>query len=396
MVGGYDRFYQNFVPGAATPDGSQVTLTAYNNATNRTNIFNQSDLTFLASTGAVRHTLMTGVEVGQQSTDNFRQSGFFNDAATSLLVPFDRPTISTPVTFRQNATDADNHVRAVVAAAFAQDQVELSRHLQLIGGLRVDRFDLQYHNNRNGDTLGRTDNLVSPRAGVVVKPITPLSIYGSYSISYLPGSGDQFSSLTVVTQQLKPEQFTNYEVGVKWDVLPRFRSRRLPTRWTAPTRERPIRTIRTRSSRPAASAPRGYEAGVNGQITAAWRVAGGYAHQDGFVTSATAAARLGAQVGQVPHHTFSLWNQYQFQSRLAAAVGIVHRSDMFATIDNTVTLPGHTRADAALYVTLTKGLRLQANVENVLDERYFLNADSNTNISPGSPRVLRVALTARF
>ena len=396
MVGGYDRFYQNFVPGAATPDGSQVTLTAYNNATNRTNIFNQSDLTFLASTGAVRHTLMTGVEVGQQSTDNFRQSGFFNDAATSLLVPFDRPTISTPVTFRQNATDADNHVRAVVAAAFAQDQVELSRHLQLIGGLRVDRFDLQYHNNRNGDTLGRTDNLVSPRAGVVVKPITPLSIYGSYSISYLPGSGDQFSSLTVVTQQLKPEQFTNYEVGVKWDVLPRFSVTtaaytldRTNTRATDPND--PGRIVQTGSQR-----TRGYEAGVNGQITAAWRVAGGYAHQDGFVTSATAAARLGAQVGQVPHHTFSLWNQYQFQSRLAAAVGIVHRSDMFATIDNTVTLPGHTRADAALYVTLTKGLRLQANVENVLDERYFLNADSNTNISPGSPRVLRVALTARF
>ena len=91
--------------------------------------------------------------------------------------------------------------RTNVAAAFAQDQVELSRHLQLIGGLRFDRFDLEYHNNRNGDTLGRTDNLVSPRAGVVVKPITPLSIYGSYSVSYLPGSGDQFSSLTSVTQQ---------------------------------------------------------------------------------------------------------------------------------------------------------------------------------------------------
>ena len=60
------------------------------------------------------------------------------------------PTTAVPVTFRQNATDADNHVQTLVAAAFVQDQVQLSRYVQLLGGLRFDRFDLRYHNNRNG------------------------------------------------------------------------------------------------------------------------------------------------------------------------------------------------------------------------------------------------------
>jgi len=32
----------------------------------------------------------------------------------------------------------------------------------------------------------------------------------------------------------------------------------------------------------------------------------------------------------------------------------------------------------------------------VLDRRYFANADSNTNISPGAPRTLRLALSAGF
>ena len=41
-------------------------------------------------------------------------------------------------------------------------------------------------------------------------------------------------------------------------------------------------------------------------------------------------------------------------------------------------------------------LRLQANIENLFDRRYFINADSNTNISPGSPRALRVGLDVRF
>jgi catecholate siderophore receptor len=52
LVGGYDRSYQNFVPGAVTPNMSQVALTAYNNATQRTNFFNQTDVTYLAATGS--------------------------------------------------------------------------------------------------------------------------------------------------------------------------------------------------------------------------------------------------------------------------------------------------------------------------------------------------------
>ena len=64
------------------------------------------------------------------------------------------------------------------------------------------------------------DNLVSPRAGVVFKPVLPVSIYTSYSVSYLPSSGDQFSSLTTVTRELEPEKFRNYEVGLKWEAMP--------------------------------------------------------------------------------------------------------------------------------------------------------------------------------
>ena len=345
-----------------------MALTVYNNATQRTNIFNQTDLVYAASTGRIRHTFLAGAEFGRQLTDNFRNSGFFNNSATSLQVPFLNPTITTPVTFRQNSTDADNHLRARVAATYAQDQIELSRHVQVLGGLRFDRFDLQYHNNRNGDTLTRPDNLVSPRAGIVVKPFTPLSIYASYSVSYLPSSGDQFSSLTTITEQVKPEKFNNYEVGFKWDALPSlslttaaYRLDRTNTRSTDPND--PTRIVQTGSQR-----TNGYELGVNGSLTPAWTIVGGYAYQDAFVTSATTAAAAGAQVGQVPHHTLSLWNNYRIQPRLAAALGFVYRSDMFAAIDNTVLLPGYTRVDAAAFFSLTKGTRIQANVENLFDK----------------------------
>jgi catecholate siderophore receptor len=87
------------------------------------------------------------------------------------------------------------------------------------------------------------------------------------------------------------------------------------------------------------------------------------------VTSATTAAKAGAQVGQVPHHMVSLWNSYQVNLRVRAALGVLHRADMFATIDNTITLPGYTRADAAAYLSITRQLRLQVNIENIFDTR---------------------------
>jgi catecholate siderophore receptor len=283
-----------------------------------------------------------------------------------------------------------------VGATYVQDQVQLSRYVQALAGLRFDHFDLRYHNNRNGDNLRRIDNLLSPRAGLVFKPVAPVSIYGSYSVSYLPSSGDQFSSLTTVTQQVKPEKFSNYEVGVKWDLARSlsltsavYRLDRTNTRSIDPND--PTRIVQTGSQR-----SNGVEIGANGSLTRKWLVAGGYAYQDVFVTSATAAARAGAQVAQAPHHTFSFWNNYQIRPRFGAGLGILNRSDMYAAIDDTVILPSYTRADAAVFISLTERVRLQANVENLFNRKYYLNADSNTNISPGSPRALRIGLIARF
>ena len=396
QFGDYDKFYQNYVPGAVTPDKTRVAISAYNTATKRRNLFNQTDLTFAASTGRVRHNFLFGSELGRQLTDNFRNTGFFNNTTTSVSAFLDDPIVNTPITFRQSATDADNHIKTNLAAAYAQDQIELSRYVQVIAGLRFDYFDLQFHNNRNNQDLRRIDRLVSPRLGVVVKPFTPLSLYANYSVAYLPSSGDQFSSLTTITQQVKPEKFSNYEVGVKWDVRrylsftsALYRQDRTNTRSTDPND--PTRIVQTGSQR-----TNGFEVGVNGSVTRSWTVAGGYAYQDAFISSATTAARAGAQVAQVPHHTFSLWNNYRFHPRWAAGLGLIHRSDMFAAVDNTVLLPGYTRADAAVFFNITERWRLQANAENLFDRRYYLNADGNNNISPGSSRAVRVGLTARF
>jgi catecholate siderophore receptor len=230
----------------------------------------------------------------------------------------------------------------------------------------------------------------------VLKPVANVSVYGNYSVSYLPSAGDQFSSLTDITKQLEPEKFDNYEFGIKWSArrdltfnTAVYRLDRTNTRAVDPNDPtRILQTGRTRAD--------GFEIGVDGKIWRSWRITGGYAYQDAFISSATASALAGAAVAQVPKHSFSLWNRYQAIRRVGAGLGVIHRSDMFAAVDNAVTLPGFTRADAALYIKTSERTQLQANLENLFGARYYLNADGNNNISPGSGRAVRLALTARF
>jgi catecholate siderophore receptor len=89
----------------------------------------------------------------------------------------------------------------------------------------------------------------------------------------------------------------------------------------------------------------------------------------------------------------SLWNKYQIAPSLGVGLGVIHQTSMYAAIDNTVTLPGFTRADGALYINVARLLRAQVNVENLFNRRYFATSQGNNNIAPGAPRTLRVSLS---
>lgn len=396
----YDKFYQNVFPGAVNAAGTTVGISGYNNDTQRENVFGQADLVISGRTGSVDHVLLTGFELGRQVTDNLRTTAFFTTIGpnvTTVQVPLSNPRTSLPMTFRPNATDADNHGVANVAAAYLQDQITFSPRLQAILGLRLDRFTVDFRNHRTAADLDSQDNLVSPRAGLVYKPRDPVSIYASYSLSYLPRAGEQLSSLSPTNEALEPERFRNYELGAKWDVGSRLSFTGAAYRLDRENVAVPDPLDPAVSILVDAQRTKGVELGVTGSFTSSWSVLGGYAYQDGEITrSVSATAQAGARLAQLPRHTFSLWNRYDFTQRWGVALGVIHRTEMFTSTDNTVVLPGFTRVDAAAYFALGARLRAQANLENVLDEEYFASAHSNTNITPGSPRALRVALTTRF
>lgn len=386
----FDKYYQNVFPGAVNALGDRVSLVAYNQGTRRASAFSQTELVFSRTSGGVTHTLLAGVEAGWQRTDNARQTGYFDNTSTSMSVPVASPAIAADVTYRPSVSDPDNHVANSSGSLYFQDQLVLSRRWQAIAGARVDRFDVRYRNNRAPERLSRVDLVVSPRAGLIFKPAEALSVYASRSMSYLPSAGDQFSSLTDVTRGLEPEQFRNSELGVKWDATDRlaltlagYRLDRTNSRAPDPTdAARTVQTGRQRSQ--------GLELSATGEVTSRWHVVGGFTRQDARILSTTANARTGSRVPLVPKHSLTLWNRYALTRALGVGLGVVRQGSMFAAFDNSVTLPAYTELDGALFLVLRPGLRAQANFENLGNTRYYPAAHNNNNISPGSPRAVRM------
>ena len=401
----YDKFYQNVFPdnaniGSVNPTTLQLGLMAYNNAVQRDNIFNQTDWTYKTNTGPILHTFLFGTDIGRQTSDTLRNSGKFvtsGGLVNSINVPALNPTNFTPVVFNHLATDPNGYSTLNLAAAYAQDQIEITRYLQLIAGVRFDHFDLTFTERNQNKTFNRVDDFVSPRAGVVFKPVDNVSIYSSYSVSYLPSAGDQFGSLTAGTAIADPEKFENVEVGAKWDIAPRLQfttaiynldryNQRLPDPNNAGFFLLTGKTV-----------TKGFETAATGYVTDAWQITGGYAYTDARIASGTSGTvTAGNRVGLVPYNTFTLWNRYQFNPVWGGGVGVIHYEDFFATSDDKVRLHGFTRVDAALYFRVNQNWRGQFNVENIFDTNYFSTADGNNNISPGSPRTFRVSATANF
>jgi len=395
LFGDYDKFYQNIYPTRFTRSTVLVTLGAYNNATRRRNLFSQTDLVWNSRLGGVDQTLLFGFELGREKSRNRRETGGFPDGNTT---PITHPTGDFDVIFAPDEDDSNNRVKATVAAIYVQDQIRPASWLEIVAGLRFDSFRLHVDDLRPLDpgVFSRHDQLWSPRLGVVLKPSQRLSIYASYSRSYLPQSGDQFSGLTDVTDGLKPERFDNYEIGAKLQLpggllatAALYRLDRTNTRAADPLD--PSRTVLTGAQR-----SRGLELGLERSITSRWLISAGYTLQKAEIVEATAAAPAGREVPLVPRHSFSLWNRYDFTKQLGVGLGVIARSKSYASISNAVKLPGYTRVDAALFYQLPNGLEAQLNAENCFGAHYFPTASNDNNIAPGAPRTIKATIGYRF
>lgn len=389
LYGDYDKYYTNaYANGAATADNGTVELAAYIDPTRRGNFIAQTNLLWDFSIGTIANKVLLGLEYGDQHSTNQRRNGTLSNNRFNLADPV-YPTVTFGGLVRNTVSDV------TVFSAYAQDQISLGAHFDVVVGLRYDRFRIT-----GTDLIGtprpfaRTDEKVSPRAGLIFKPQENISIYASYSQSFLPRSGDQFLTMTAAQTNLEPEKFTNYELGAKWDIrrglnatVAVFQLDR--TNATTPNPANVSETIVAGATR-----TKGVELALTGRVLPGWQTSAAYTYQDAALKRNDAV-----RLAQVPEHQFALWNRYDFSPMVGAGLGVIHQSSQFAAIRtaaNTTRLPGYTRVDAALYLKPSDRLELQLNVENLLDETYYSDAHNNNNISTGAPINARLTAKLKF
>lgn len=403
----YDKYYQNVYANSSVSTAGQLAIGAYRDDTKRENLINQTDITYTATTGTIEHKLLAGAEFAVQNTENKRLTPTGGESAPGT-VSAANPTVSN-VAF----TTVSRNQRSdfTVSAFYLQDQIVFNPQWQAVLGLRHDHIDTDYTNLLNNSVINTSDNLLSPRAGLIFKPTTDSSIYVNYSTSYVPRAGDQLIGLTVTTASFKPEKFINREIGAKWDITQSlavnaalFKLERENVLITDPTSAANSFLVDGQETT-------GLELSLSGKVTDQWQVMGAYTLQEGEITKdiltynnagvRTPASDInkGSHLGLTPTRTFSLWNKYQINDTWAVALGMVSRSEMYAateTVGASTILPGYTRFDAAIFAKISPRWDAQINIENLTNKDYALYAHNNNNITPGAPLNARATLNYHF
>jgi catecholate siderophore receptor len=399
----YDKLYQNLYASdaVAVTNGTfpSVELDGYRDTTARENLIVQANLVADFETAGIGHTLLFGLESGDQETDNARDDNVFAaNGDDQRVIPFTDPLSIPAFAFSNPVRDRSSDVR--FTSAYLQDQIDLTEQLKVLVGLRWDRFDIEVFDRieaGDGDAIGgdfaREDEEVTPRYGLIYKPVENVSIYASYSETFLPRSGDQFLTLSLDSESTRPQFFENREIGLKWDLRDDlslttaiFELER--ESYTSVDPDDPAQVIVVEGSE-----TRGFEAQLAGRLTERWSVTTGYSWLDGEVQRADGGGFDGNDTRQTPEHMFSVWNMVQVTDRLRLGLGATYQDSFFVREDNSVEVPSYTRVDAAAFYDVNDRTRVQLNIENLLDEDYFPDAHSNTNISTGEPLNARLTVT---
>ncbi|MGH9158787.1 MAG: TonB-dependent siderophore receptor [Vicinamibacteraceae bacterium] len=350
---------------------------------------NQTNLTARFDTGTIEHALTTGLELSHESEENYDRIEVGPPAPVTDLF---RPTPSDQYAGAIVRTGELTEAEATSAALYAFDTANVGAHWELSGGLRWDRFDVDYA-PPSGEAAERTDASVSWRGAVVYKPRPEGSIYLGYGTSFNPSAeGLSLSTRGGTLAEIEPEKSQSYELGTKWEAL----GSRLSLNAAL------FRTDKTNARTPGLNPGdppfvldgeqrvSGLELGVAGNLTPAWSLFGGYTYMQSEITKSNDAEEVGNAFGNTPDHSFSLWTSYRLPWEIELGGGVQYVGDRFNSSSGTRVAPSYRLFDAMTAYRVTDHLTLRLNLNNLTDERY-IDRVGGGHFIPGPGR--SVALT---
>ncbi|MBE9215022.1 TonB-dependent siderophore receptor [Plectonema cf. radiosum LEGE 06105] len=342
------------------------------------------------ATGNIKHELLFGVELSRDTFEDKLDLNIFGISAINIFDPQYSPeSVNSIPGLSEESKTTTNSI-----GFYLQDQISLSEQWIVVLGGRFDIADQTYEDRFDlRQSFDRTDEAFSPRAGVVYKPAENISFYGSYTRSFKPIIGRE-TSLDVETndfitgEPFEPERGTQYEIGVKADLL----NDRLSTTLalfhlerTNVIEESAIGQVGSQQTGKQRS--QGVEVTIAGEILPGWNLLSSYAYTDAIISEDDVLPE-GNSLRNVPKHGASLWTTYQIQSGslqgLGFGLGLYYVGKREGDLLNSFSLPSYLRTDASIFYR-RNNFGASLNFQNLFDVNYYEGARNDLRVIPGAP-----------
>ena len=403
----FKKMYKNLYAAGYTAADNTVKLDGYLDPTERQNMILNANVVNEFSNGSTSGTVLVGLEFVDTDNKNYRYNTFFNNrAGKDAGEPTDQQifNITRPLDISKTSTGLDSTVDyttdlksssesdITVTSFYLQGDIDFSDNWKMIIGGRLDNFDITVTDVKKSQDQSRKDDMFSPRFGVIYKPVDNMSLYVSYSESFLPRSGEQYKKLASKEAALDPDVFKNTEIGYKYDINDALTFTAAIFDSESTRAEKDNDTGEMNEIR--GLEVEGVEIELSGDIDDQNNLTFGYTSLDGVTSKGTKQPR------ELPDQMLSLWYSYQANETFGFGLGVTHQGESFIKdTSNGSTgpaLPDYTRVDFALFINASDNDVIRINIENLTDELYFPHSHSTHQASVGESLNARVSYTRRF
>lgn len=290
------------------------------------------------------------------------------------------------------------------------DQLDITKWLKFRAGGRADQFDQSVINRLKPLTSIPPTNPVtqhvhafSPQLGLVVEPTSTLSLYASYGRGFRPNNGQAFDGSTFA-----PEKSKSYEVGAKF-VSP---DKRITASIALYRMDKT--NVLTSDPNPAHSGfviaigsarSKGVEFDMNARLPNNFNLLVAYAYTDAFSTSLVLDPDFGKTIHpgdpliNVPKNSGNVLLTKDFEiggHKAMLGGGVQYIGRRLGETGVNYYLPAATLVKLVGSVDITNHIKVNANIDNLLNKRWFANSYSALWTYPGAPRNFKISATYQF
>jgi len=341
------------------------------------------------ATSAIRH--MITFQALSYREDLSRGSTNGTAMTSNIYTPIDRTAqrIATPLSVPKISQTS------LVGFALSDTLSAFDERLQLMLGGRQQRIVSDNFSPAGLTTSSYDKSALTPMVGLVVKPLSNVSVYGNY-IQGLSKGDIAPGTASNAGEVLAPYVAKQYEVGIKADFG------KIAATLAAFQIEKPFgQLVGNVFSAGGEQRNRGLEFAVFGEIVPELRVLSGLTLLDAVMTQTNSPATVGNRpigVAAVQANLGLEWDT-PFLTGLTLGGNVAYSGHAYVDVGNTQSIPAWTRFDVSARYRTTiadRPVSLRAAVQNVFDLNYWSAVASYGALMQGAPRTVQLSLSTDF